>query len=591
MQSLLRAHSHSHIASLFDIRIDSTERDVIVFRGPPGESAGVLLKGTVVLSLLETTSIRSITLKFYGRARVMWNETYITSSRAQSTRVQKQENTVYEHEWSFLPFGKHSHTIGKGNYEYPFEVVLPGDLPESIEGMEGGHIIYKMKAVVERGGFTAANLVKKKHIRVIRTLSPAALELSQTMLVENTWPNKIDYSISIPSKAVVIGSVIPINITLVPLIKGLNIGKISVTLKEYYTLNAAHGLHGLPASKSDVRTVQSMRIDELPTGQDQWEVNEAMILPKSLSQCTQDCDSDYIKVRHKLKFTVSLNNPDGHVSELRAALPVMLMISPRTHEDGTIPDEASGSYTDSNGFTHDENALPSYDLHMYDRLWDGISYTGVNTPMTSGFATPANRSRRSSIDLNDASGSGFGPGNSASQQMQLMAGLTALAERQARGISPRPINVHDAPSHYSVPATPLHPPEGMEGSQGPHDHSAPPGDYFSPRIGSSAAISDGARTPAVDMPEQSLEDLSKVPSYDSALRVNTLTLEPSTADLPTYEDSSRPPSRTGSQAEITPAVTPPRGLQRPPPTHTRSHISRTSSSLALRMLHGKRREH
>jgi hypothetical protein len=49
-----------------------------------------------------------------------------------------------------------------GNYEYPFEVSLPDDIPDSVEGLPGGHIIYKMKAVIERPGLVNKNFTCRK---------------------------------------------------------------------------------------------------------------------------------------------------------------------------------------------------------------------------------------------------------------------------------------------------------------------------------------------------------------------------------------------------------------------------------------------
>jgi hypothetical protein len=49
-----------------------------------------------------------------------------------------------------------------GNYEYPFETLLPDDIPESIEGLPGGAIIYKMKAIIERTGLVNKNVVCRK---------------------------------------------------------------------------------------------------------------------------------------------------------------------------------------------------------------------------------------------------------------------------------------------------------------------------------------------------------------------------------------------------------------------------------------------
>jgi len=49
-----------------------------------------------------------------------------------------------------------------GNYEYPFEMWLPDDIPDSVEGLPGGAIIYKMKATVERTGLGNRNITCRK---------------------------------------------------------------------------------------------------------------------------------------------------------------------------------------------------------------------------------------------------------------------------------------------------------------------------------------------------------------------------------------------------------------------------------------------
>jgi hypothetical protein len=49
-----------------------------------------------------------------------------------------------------------------GNYEYPFEVLLPDNIPDSVEGLPGGGVIYKMKAIVERSGLVTKNITCRK---------------------------------------------------------------------------------------------------------------------------------------------------------------------------------------------------------------------------------------------------------------------------------------------------------------------------------------------------------------------------------------------------------------------------------------------
>jgi arrestin-related trafficking adapter 4/5/7 len=52
--------------------------------------------------------------------------------------------------------------MNAGNYEYPFEVLLPDDIPDSVEGLPGGAIIYQMRATVERTGFVNKNITCRK---------------------------------------------------------------------------------------------------------------------------------------------------------------------------------------------------------------------------------------------------------------------------------------------------------------------------------------------------------------------------------------------------------------------------------------------
>ena len=75
---------------------------------------------------------------------------------------------------------------------------------------------------------------------------------------------------------------------------------------------------------------QTLEKDEriLDQAAESYEFSRYLELPKTLSKCVQDCNVKGIKVRHKVKFNIQLHNPDGHISELRANLPVTLYISP-----------------------------------------------------------------------------------------------------------------------------------------------------------------------------------------------------------------------------------------------------------------------
>jgi len=143
--------------------------------------------------------------------------------------------------------------------------------------------------------------------------------------VENIWPNKIEYSISTPTKAVIFGTSVRVDFKLIPLLKGLRIGQITSQLIE------THDLTLNPEDPDSVRnTYKNTRIivtdnyeldeenqleiiDESAEG---YQFCRYLELPKTLTKCLQDADTKGIKIRHKLKFRVQLHNPDGHTSEV-----------------------------------------------------------------------------------------------------------------------------------------------------------------------------------------------------------------------------------------------------------------------------------
>jgi len=501
MVLLSRNTSSNKQTSLFDIRIKGTDHDVLVIKGSAHDASSVLLSGSVVLSVLEPISIKKLNLKLYATLRLKWTNSYETQRGSVLKKPFRYEKRIFEHNWdnfelsnlydnynnksptltrnnssanssssslksaankrsksatNLASFGSSTslsgsssnHILAQGNYEFPFSAVLPGTLMESVEGLPGATVVYKLQANIDRGRFSN-DLVVKKHLRVVRTLTPDSVELQETMAVDNTWPKKVEYTISIPTRAVAIGSTCPLHMLLVPLVKGLKLGKIKVTLSEYYSCCGSYG-----PPHSGERTIHEIVV---PTScqditEDKWEVNSYVPIPASLSKCTQDVDIlNNIKVRHKLKFVVGLINPDGHVSELRASLPLILFISPFVavgvknfdrERYGSLASEGSaGSFNDmpsDNDDADDDDVIfapdpettpanlssansttdagkmaermapPNYENHIYDRLWSEIPPV-EDTPEGSRAATPVPgtpNGYQSSENLTDTGGMG-----------------------------------------------------------------------------------------------------------------------------------------------------------------------------------------
>ncbi|SCU98980.1 LADA_0H16578g1_1 [Lachancea dasiensis] len=647
--------------ALFEIRVKSAEHDVIVVKGAPHEASSVLLSGTIVLSVSEPMQVKKLALRMYGMMRLNLTTSY-RGPKGPAERSFKYDKRFFEHVWDNINVqdylqdphnnfefkrplssktssfsnlhGLHSkaksttslmslgsgqggsgHILAKGNYEFPFSAILPGTLTESVEGLPNASVIYKVQATIERGKFTT-DLIAKKHLRVVRTLTTDAVELSETMSVDNTWPKKVDYSISVPSKAIAIGSSTVIHLLLVPLLKGLRLGPIKVSLVEYSSYCAPYG-----AGNNQERVVSKLKLSD-PLGhfnttdgefqsveyQDKWEVAAPFDIPASLSKCTQDCSIlSNIKVRHKLKFVISLVNPDGHVSELRASLPIQLFISPFVALGVKCTDSldssanVSANSTDVEGDDNDDDddddmifantasqldlgalspnqnqpgssnfgpallAPPNYESHIYDRLWSGISIE--NTPTHSGQQSPVGGREGSFL-------------SSPQEISALQQGLQRLHVEQEGFQNDDNAN---GGTDNELPVTPE-----LNGQSEVASENSAPHDYFSapiPRHVQSMFAMNRLRSPT-PMLSPGLDHISRANSFGPALtsvksdwKINTL------SRVPSYDNAMKgdslpidlPPAYPNAEGEDS---TP--DIERPKSVHQKSsEMHRTNSGTRL----------
>ncbi|KAG4305490.1 hypothetical protein PORY_001046 [Pneumocystis oryctolagi] len=516
----------SHSVSLFDIRLQTPLPYIIILRGNETEADDFLLKGSVVFSLNESITVKSIVFRFYGVNKVKWTELIMSSTKTPVERNQKQESLVFEKEISFLPF-QGTKTIGKGNYEYPLEIVIPGNIPESVEPYEYensmAYLVYKVKATIERPGLLP-NI--NKHIRIIRTMPLSSINFIHTMFVEDTWLNKVDYNISIPTKIYELGSSIPINMRFIPLIKNLKLAKIAFSLKEYITLRVIYGHYGMPSKHDTTRHISTFKIRNFPENENEWKLEEVVKIPKSLSSCIQNCDVKHIKVRHKLKIVVTLINPDGHISELRASLPIVLLVSPSLFVN---VDDYNHPLT--LGFQP-----PSYNNHIYDPVWDGISSIHTHPALS--------REVVSQYPISDSDNSLNFCNSNSSRLLQTSANRSPLFSEESQSII-QDQNENNNSNHSSNQGLiPSNTPETTSPSTSAHHMQS---QRNTEHCDMTTEILSSNRQPrdivhnTVTQPEnwtrnhEFIENLSQVPSYHVANRPISTIVTPISKSLPTYE--------------------------------------------------------
>ncbi|EPS41456.1 hypothetical protein H072_4613 [Dactylellina haptotyla CBS 200.50] len=528
--------------TLFEIRLDE---EVLVLRGDTTEAPGVQLSGKIVISCTEPVNVKSLSIKVTCLQRFRVNEVF-NGAWGPTMKMYKHEHIMFMNRK--VPIGEKT-VIPAGNHEYPFQWVLDGNAPESVEGFGEAGILWDLQAHLERSVYLS-DVHASKHFRVIRTLPHTALEFSQTMAVENVWPNKVEYTVSTPSKAVVFGSYIPIEVRLTPLLKGLQVSKISVSLKEVYELT--------PQSKEITGTRHISEAEypgwEDPPSEDDegaWILREKIFLPQTLAKCLQDCEVGKIKIRHKLKFAIQLKNPDGHISELRATLPIMLFISQHylTNEQNEVPIVTNQVTSES-----EVAAPPRYEQHQLDELFDGVDLDMYLSRTNS----PILLSRSGSAEnLQQLHSSGLTPLSSLSGTSSPMFGHDTTSTSRSSNVSSNSMSgpsLLTAHGHADLIARLQRAHQRPAGSSGSLNALANSTSWTNP--------SSGRESPTPDSPADNLASLSssptatvdmltmcKVPSYSTAIKTPTRNL--SFEDSPAYERvASGPPSRTGSYQNL-----------------------------------------
>lgn len=417
----------------FDVRVDSPYKDLVLVCGSPLESNPVPLSGRVLFSLSQDMLVKKVTLKLTGRFKLdflhmdrdkrsgvasivkdqkivletRWDNLLVSSSgntvigddphyvtdagrrelarRSLSTPVvnrlmKKGSNhvlelptngvsgTPYQDLYSSSSYVFH---LPKGNYDLPFHVVLPSEIPETIEGLQSGSILYNFEARIDRKRKSSSmtSLLKDdleaihaihahygllttyKYLRIFRTLSPDNMAIQQQVSVAGTCTDKIQYEVSIPSKAIAVGASTPIQITLIPFQKGYVLEKISASLLQFYAVRdtAGHDYDDHCAvSKQSVTEFSEFinNTDGLIT--DVAHINPIFAIPDNLKKLTQDCDlrAGLIQVRHKITIKITLrSSTTAKGLEIKASLPVLLFVSPLVGIQGRLVlfDNANGN--------------------------------------------------------------------------------------------------------------------------------------------------------------------------------------------------------------------------------------------------------
>lgn len=600
-----RSYTSSSTRSKATLEIIPASR-FIVFNGSEHEAQTVKLEGVVRFTTTEPMSILKPKVRLEGKRKISWwymggiSAGEVSDKRTFWTQEQKLGNL------------ESTHKVKAGTIEWPFEFELSPSMPESVEGLRETFIAYHLCASISRPGWNSKDIVAQEHIRIVRTLGQDSMEMTRSRVNADIWANKIAYSISIPTDAIVFGTSITADVELSPIKKGVRLGKVELRLVETVVKRIQNSevpdsrgdrskSEETEVAKTDMEFPEHSRVmyedetvDNPMMADEMYKFKATLPLPKSLNTCRQDVDSHQINVTHRFKLMVNIHNPEGHISQLVCRLPVKIFISPNlpVNESNEVCGVVDGlTHEALNSTETTVTAPPEYGRHQLDQLFSDMDPTGFTSRAPSIPGSPSGinaQSRRNSQDGNMPSINGIANShrphdlpNGDSQDSHGSASPSILhsrlADLQERGTvvgrssavsfshsasggnSPTPgmvdpSSLSDGPSSLPRSSGPSSLPSGYFHTS---RHNTTSSNRHSPQ--GSAPISrrvsnEEGEDSNVSQSDYDMESLGRVPSYGFALRTPG-TITPFTDGPPTYvEATSRPPSP---------------GLQRPGQAHVR----------------------
>lgn len=509
------------------------------------------------------------------------------------------KGTLVREEQVIFPSGLHTgstHRIAPGKHEWRFKFVMDPNLPESVEGLPGSCIIYNLAAEIDRG-YMSKSLLARKHVRIIRTLSrdltetipfpyvrghyfsPIVTSANISQSNEDTWTDKIKYHIFIPGRYFAFGTSVPVDFTLMPLRKGVRIGKIRMELlerlgletskqgEEHFATTLADKV--VASTEQNIPANASRQLIEPTSGiaDESYHFRAVLPLKKSLNLYRQSVSTEHIKIYHNLKVYVNIHNPDGHISQLCLRNLIHIYISPHTpiNDDQSIATPITAIQNPLNPLddAFDATPPPTYGTHVLDQLYEDIDpsgfISGLTTPshflsraqssenLAGLFATPAGPNHQSA-EPSEAGSNRSSSSVTDASALQLQTRLQALRDRR--------------PSISSVTAdTPTAAAPDTSNNNSPHLDSlifdvvpaSPPisnrnSSIFNRRsraqsLRNSMHLAPPAMTDLVSQhsapsiqPVFNLEELNRIPSYRTAVRAPPpVNISPDSEGLPSYD--------------------------------------------------------
>ncbi|RHZ70870.1 hypothetical protein Glove_265g30 [Diversispora epigaea] len=335
-----QSHINEHLSSCFK-RINKLKNELIIklvepsilLRGDPQEASGTYLRGHLILNIIKSINIKKLKIKFYGKTK-----TFLVTGSGTEQNAYTEIREIINHKIQFKlstaeVSSQHNHKFGLkkfkirsttvkfpvGSYTYPFEIFIPGNLPESVY-TKYGMVKYKLIARASRS-VLFSKLSKNLDVKIIRILPD--YDISEGISLSRDYNSILNYEISIPKHVFPLGQVIQIDVKLIPFIKKLKIHGLSIKLIEKTNYIAEN--NNIRVSKIvAILEINDFMQDHLLEDQEDDDIgntshhsNFDFPIPNCKSGINYSMNTPLIKINHELVFTFKIILPQEFYQDLK----------------------------------------------------------------------------------------------------------------------------------------------------------------------------------------------------------------------------------------------------------------------------------
>ncbi|KAK9709275.1 hypothetical protein K7432_009147 [Basidiobolus ranarum] len=248
------------------------------------------LRGVVAFNSSASSTIKRIYLKFSGELSLVFPADIKRTRR----NIINLAQTIFE---------PHKAAPISGQHVFPFEVLIPNDLPESFQG-DFGTIKYTLKAVAETA-FTSYNLKSKVPVYIHHSISTTE-ELSEAYELEHTIPNKVACKVTLPTDVYTPDEKFAVEVSALPLNQTVCITQVTCNLKEYTYFH-------IPSKSDESRLSVAEFVKFLSTSSATFKTDENFktLIMRIPSYADLDRINKLVEVTHKIVVRIDWINENG----------------------------------------------------------------------------------------------------------------------------------------------------------------------------------------------------------------------------------------------------------------------------------------